>query len=177
MSHSLATHWPSTGVRVRNTGATVMNYGLAVIFLWFGGMKFTSYEAAGISPFIINSPLVGWWNTLLGVRGASDMLGVYEIVTGLLLAARFFVPWTAIVGAAMAVVTFLVTLSFFLTTPGVAAAQAGGFPAISADVGQFLLKDLGLLGISIWLLGDAIIESQTVSIGNQGSEQLKVQRQ
>lgn len=177
MSYSnLATRWPSTGLRVRIVGATVMNYGLAVIFLWFGGMKFTSYEASGISPFIVNSPLVGWWSTLLGVRGASDMLGVYEIVTGLLLAARLFVPWTAIVGAAMAVVTFLVTLSFFLTTPGVAAAQAGGFPAISADVGQFLLKDLGLLGISLWLLGDAMMASRSASTDNQAYGQLSAQR-
>jgi uncharacterized membrane protein YkgB len=158
---------PSTGLRVRNTGAAVMNYGLAVIFLWFGGMKFTGYEASGISPFIINSPLIGWLNTLLGVRGASDMLGVYEIITGLLLAARVFVPWAAIGGAMMAVVTFLITLSFFFTTPGVAAVQAGGLPAISADVGQFLLKDLGLLGISIWLLGDALMAREGSIIGNQ----------
>jgi len=167
MLGSLATRLPSTGLRVRNIGATVMNYGLAVIFLWFGGMKFTSYEASGISPFIINSPLVGWLNTLLGIRGASDMLGVYEIITGLFLAARVFVPWTAIGGATMAVVTFLITLSFFLTTPGVAALQAGGFPAISADVGQFLLKDLGLLGISIWLLGDALVAREDSRIGSQ----------
>ncbi len=158
---------PSTGLRVRNTGATVMNYGLAVIFLWFGGMKFTSYEASGISPFIVNSPLVGWLNTLLGIRGASDMLGVYEIITALFLIARVVVPWTAIGGATMAIVTFLITLSFFLTTPGVAALQAGGFPAISADVGQFLLKDLGLLGISIWLLGDALVAREGTRIGNQ----------
>lgn len=54
----------------------------------------------------------------------------------------------------MATLTFLVTLSFFLTTPGVAAPI--GFPAISGDVGQFLLKDAGLLGISVWLLGEAL---------------------
>lgn len=155
MSDAMA-HGSTIGLQVRAAGAVVMNYGLAVIFLWFGGMKFTSYEASGVAPFIMNSPLVGWWHALLGIQGASDMLGVYEIVTGLLLAARLFVPWTGILGGAMAVVTFLTTLSFFFTTPGVAAAQAGGFPAISADVGQFLLKDLGLLGISMWLLGDAL---------------------
>jgi hypothetical protein len=37
------------------------------------------------------------------------------------------------------------TLTFFLSTPGVAEATAGGFPAISAAPGQFLLKDLGWL--------------------------------
>ena len=41
------------------------------------------------------------------------------------------------------------TLTFFLSTPGVAEATAGGFPAISAAPGQFLLKDLVLLAASL----------------------------
>jgi reactive chlorine resistance protein C len=154
----------SAGLKIRSVGVLVMTFGLAVIFLWFGGMKFTSYEAGGIAPFIMNSPLVSWWHALLGVQGASDMLGVFEIATGLLLLARPILPRAAIVGGAMATLTFIITLSFFITTPGVAAPQAGGFPAISADVGQFLLKDLGLLGISIWLLGDALAAARRASL-------------
>jgi hypothetical protein len=46
----------------------------------------------------------------------------------------------------------LITLTFFLSTPGVAEATAGGFPAISAAPGQFLLKDLVLLAASLSLL-------------------------
>ena len=45
----------------------------------------------------------------------------------------------------MSAATYLITLTFFLSTPGVAEATAGGFPAISAAPGQFLLKDLVLL--------------------------------
>ncbi len=56
----------------------------------------------------------------------------------------------------MAAFAFLITLSFFLSTPGVAEPLAGGFPAISADTGQFLLKDIGLLGAAIWLSGEAL---------------------
>lgn len=48
--------------------------------------------------------------------------------------------------------TFLLTCSFFLSTPGVAEPMAGGFPAISAGTGQFLLKDLVLLAASTCLL-------------------------
>jgi uncharacterized membrane protein YkgB len=46
-------------------------------------------------------------------------------------------------------------LSFLVTTPGVWAASAGGFPALSGSPGQFLIKDLALLGISLWSLGEA----------------------
>jgi uncharacterized membrane protein YkgB len=52
----------------------------------------------------------------------------------------------------MSAATYLITLTFFLSTPGVAEATAGGFPAISALPGQFLLKDLVLLAASLCLL-------------------------
>jgi uncharacterized membrane protein YkgB len=41
-----------------------------IIFLWFGGMKFTSYEASGIAAFITHSPLMSWLKHS-GVRGTS----------------------------------------------------------------------------------------------------------
>ena len=49
----------------------------------------------------------------------------------------------------------LTTLSFLVTTPGVWESSLGGFPALSALPGQFLIKDLALLGISLWTLGEA----------------------
>jgi hypothetical protein len=70
--------------------------------------------------------------------------------------------WSA-VGSAMAILLFLGTLSFLFTTPGVTA--AGGFPVLSVLPGQFLLKDLVLLGASLWTLGDSLaaIKSRTQS--------------
>jgi uncharacterized membrane protein YkgB len=46
-----------------------------------------------------------------------------------------------------------------LSTPGVAEATAGGFPAISAVPGQFLLKDLVLLAASLSLLSASVKDS------------------
>jgi len=146
----------TAAVQVGWLAAGVMRYGLVLIFLWFGCMKFTSYEATGVAPLIANSPLVGWWHTLLGIQGASTMLGVIEITTGVLLAARIPWPLLSAAGGAMAAFAFLITLSFFLSTPGVAEPLAGGLPAISAETGQFLLKDIGLLGAAIWLSGEAL---------------------
>ncbi|MBR8460425.1 YkgB family protein [Burkholderia dolosa] len=130
----------------------LLRWALVVIFLWFGAMKFTAYEANGIAPFIVNSPLMSWLNTLLGVRGASDVIGVLELSTAAALIAGAFQPVFSALGAAMSAATYLVTLTFFLSTPGVAEATAGGFPAISAVPGQFLIKDLVLLAASLCLL-------------------------
>ncbi len=148
-----------TGERVETIGVIVMRCGLALIFLWFGAMKFTSYEAVGIAPFVSNSPLVGWWHAVLGIQGTSDMLGIFEIATGMLLVAGLKNPWLSVLGGAMGVITFLTTLSFLFTTPGVAEPLAGGFPALSAAPGQFLLKDVGLLGISVFVLGASLMRA------------------
>ncbi len=145
-----------TGVTVMSIGARALYIALAIIFLWVGAMKFTDYEASGIAGFVMNSPIVGWWHALLGVKGTSIMLGIYEIITGLLLAARVVSPTWSAVGALMSVVTYLITLSFMLTTPGVSEPLAGGFPALSAFPGQFLAKDIALLAISVYCLGESL---------------------
>jgi uncharacterized membrane protein YkgB len=58
-------------------------------------------------------------------------------------------------GSAVAVLMFLTTLSFLFSTPGWEP-SLGGFPALSGAVGQFLLKDVVLLGAAIWSLGEAL---------------------
>jgi reactive chlorine resistance protein C len=59
------------------------------------------------------------------------------------------------VGSVLAVGMFLTTLSFMLTTPGVWEATEGGFPALSVVPGQFVLKDVVLLGAALWSFGEA----------------------
>lgn len=129
-----------------------LRWTLVIVFLWFGGMKFTAYEASGIAPFIANSPIMSWLHTLFGVQGASYVIGVLELSTAGALILGRFLPIFSALGAAMSAATYLITLTFFFSTPGVAEATAGGFPAISAMPGQFLLKDLVLLGASVSLL-------------------------
>jgi uncharacterized membrane protein YkgB len=131
---------------------SLLRWALVVIFLWFGGMKFTAYEANGIAPFIVNSPIMSWLHALFGVQGASYVIGVLELSTAAALILGAFQPIFSALGAAMSAATYLITLTFFLSTPGVAEATAGGFPAISAAPGQFLLKDLVLLAASLSLL-------------------------
>jgi uncharacterized membrane protein YkgB len=123
-------------------------------------MKFTAYEAEGISPFVAHSPLMSWVYGFMSVRGFSAVLGVVEVGIALLIAARPFWPRASALGSALAVGMFLTTLNFLVTTPGVWEPSAGGFPALSALPGQFLIKDLALLGIALWTLGEAWKASQ-----------------
>lgn len=130
----------------------MLRWSLVVIFLWFGGMKFTTYEANAIAPFIANSPIMSWLHALLGVQWTSYVIGVLELSTAAALILGAIRPIFSALGAAMSTATYLITLTFFLSTPGVAEMTTGGFPAIAAMPGQFLLKDLVLLAASVSLL-------------------------
>jgi uncharacterized membrane protein YkgB len=145
----------SLSSRVEAVGRALARYGLVVVVAWIGLMKFTAYEAEGIRLYVNNSPLMSWVYGFLSVRGFSAALGVVEVVTALLIAARPLSPRAAALGSALAVGMFLTTLSFLVTTPGVWEPSAGGFPALSGKPGQFLIKDLALLGIALWSLGEA----------------------
>ena len=70
--------------RVEAAGRGLARYGLAVVVAWIGLMKFTAYEAEGISPFVAHSPLMSWVYGLMSVRGFSAVLGVVEVAIAIL---------------------------------------------------------------------------------------------
>ena len=141
-------------------GTHLTRYGLVVVLLWIGGMKFTAYEAEGIKLMVANSPLMGWAYTAMSVTAFASLLGVIEIAIGLLIASRPIWPAGSAVGSGLAAGMFLTTLSFLVTTPGWEP-SLGGFPALSAMPGQFVLKDIVLLGVALWSAGEALAASST----------------
>jgi uncharacterized membrane protein YkgB len=142
-------------LRIAEIGSCVIRYGLAVVIGWIGLMKFTGYEAQGIQPFVAHSPLMGWIYNFLTVRQFSDALGIVEVSIAILIALRSWWPKASAIASAAAMLMFLTTLSFLFSTPGWEP-SLGGFPALSAGVGQFLLKDLVLFGVATWLLGESL---------------------
>jgi uncharacterized membrane protein YkgB len=139
-------------------GRFLLRYGLVLILLWIGGMKFTAYEAEGIRPLVETSPLMSWLYSFLSLQGVSNLLGVTEITIAVLIALRPVAPRLCAVGSALAIPMFLTTLSFLFSLPGWEA-SLGGFPALSGS-GGFLLKDILLLGVAVWSLGEALSASQ-----------------
>lgn len=136
-------------------GALAARYGLVIVIGWIGALKFTDYEAHGIQPLVANSPFMTWVYGIFSVTAFSTVLGVVEIATALLLAVKPWWPKVSVAGSVMAVGLFLATISFLVTTPGIWEASAGGFPALSST-GQFLIKDVALIGLAAWTLGDAL---------------------
>lgn len=146
--------YQNVGQKVQALGAHVIRYGLALVILWIGLMKFTNYEAMGIQPLVARSPLLGWMYSFLSVREFSAGLGIVECTIAALITLRPWSPRASAAGSALAVFMFLTTLSFLFSTPGWEP-SLGGIPALSSSVGQFLIKDVVLLGAAIWTCGEA----------------------
>lgn len=147
------------GAQLETSSSIVLRYGLVLVLAWIGAMKFTAYEAEGISPFVSNSPLFSWTYPVFGQQGMSNILGVVEIAIALLIASRLWSPAASCVGSLLASGMFVSTLSFLITTPQ-AWLDGTGFPAMAVP-GQFLLKDVVLLGASLWSASDAWRGMQT----------------
>ena len=150
--------------RVAPVGEVAVRYALVLVISWIGALKFTDYEANLIQPLVANSPFMGWVYDVVSVTTFSAVLGVVELTAAALIAIKPWAPRASVVGSLMAIGMFVATLSFMLTTPGVVAPEAGGFPVLSL-VGSFLVKDVVLLAAALWTLGDAVrtLRSQPLS--------------
>lgn len=140
--------------RVQAAGQFLLRYGLVLVLVWIGAMKFTAYEAAGIQPLVSSSPFMSWMYRFLSIQGVSNLIGIAELLTAALIALRLLSARLSALGSALAALTFLTTLSFLFTLPGWES-TLGGFPALSGS-GGFLLKDVILLGAAVMTLGESL---------------------
>ena len=134
-------------------GQLISRYGLVVVLAWIGYGKYVKMESRVL---IEHSPFMSWIYDVFSVTTVARGLGTMEIVAALLIALRPVWPRASAAGSALAVLLLVGTLSFLFTTPGVVASHAGGLPVLSALPGQFLLKDLVLIGVAVWTLGDSL---------------------
>ncbi|WP_101951456.1 DUF417 family protein [Mycobacterium sp. 3519A] len=136
-----------------DAGQLITRYGLVVVLAWIGFGKYLKMDAKVL---IQHSPLMSWIFDFLSPVAVARGLGTMEIVAAVLIAVGPRWPRAAFVGSALAVVLFVGTLSFLFSTPGVVVGHLAGVPVLSAQPGQFLLKDLVLIGVAIWTLGDSL---------------------
>jgi uncharacterized membrane protein YkgB len=134
--------------RLQRAGLATLRYGLVFLLLMWGAFKFAAFEAEGIRPLIEHSPFLSWMYAVMNVRTASACVGVVEIATGLVIASRRWFPQASGLASLLASGIFLVTLSFLATTPGVLEP--------TSETGGFLMKDLLLLGASLFTAGEAL---------------------
>lgn len=166
----------------QQAGIQLIRVAILIIFVWIGGLKFWNYEAEGIVPFVANSPFMSFFYTRKAPEykayklkeGESDAakqqwheenrtyifsrgLGVLIMAIGVLVFLGIFSPGTGLVGAVLAIVMTVGTLSFLVTTPEVWVPDLGsgehGFPLLTG-AGRLVIKDTAILAGALVVLSD-----------------------
>ena len=143
---------------------------MVLIFVLFGYQKWFEYEVQTLVPFINNGPLTFWMYPVFGLHGASYFLGVSEWLTAALLIWGYWNPRAGALGACLSVGTFVTTCAIIPFMPDGWDAAAG-FPAMKGNV-AFLMKDVVLLAVSIYLLKQDLARASPPEAGRRQVRQV-----
>jgi uncharacterized membrane protein YkgB len=91
----------------------------------------------------------------MSVGQFAALLGVVGTVSGVLIATLPVWLLGSATGSGLAAGMSLTRLTFLITTPGWEL-SLGDFPVLSGPVGQFLIKDVVLLGAALYTAGEAL---------------------
>lgn len=163
-------------------GKKVIRFGIVIIFLWIGGLKFFTYEADGVVPFVANSPFMSFfynhpgeykkhmnkegelvpanhqWNIENNTYGFAQGLGAFLVLLAVLVALHKVAPLPSMIGSILVFIVTLGTLSFLVTTPESwvphLTDHQWGFPYLSGR-GRLVIKDIAILGGAIITMSDS----------------------
>ena len=164
-------------------GINLIRVAILIIFVWIGGLKFWNYEAEGIVPFVANIPFMSFfynkpapeykeyklkegefneskhkWHEENNTYGFSHGLGILIMSIGILTFLGVFFPKIGLIGASLAIIMTIGTLSFLVTTPEVWVPNLGsgeyGFPLLSG-AGRLVIKDTAIIAGALVVLSDS----------------------
>ncbi|MCP9611644.1 DUF417 family protein [Coprobacter tertius] len=168
---------------LQKVGINLIRVAILIIFVWIGGLKFWNYEAEGIVPFVANSPFMNFfytqkapdyksyklkegeydavkqaWHKKNNTYGFSKGLGILIMGIGIFVFLGIIWPKIGMVGAVLAIIMTVGTLSFLVTTPEVWVPDLGsgeyGFPLLSG-AGRLVIKDTAILAGVLVVLSDS----------------------
>ena len=138
--NSLFTAFLTIAASTQKLGINLIRVAILVIFVWIGGLKFWNYEAEGIVPFVANSPFMSFfytksapeykeyklkegefdeakhqWHEENNTYGFSHGLGILIMTIGILTFLGIFSPKIGLIGAGLAIIMTLGTLSLLVS--------------------------------------------------------------
>jgi uncharacterized membrane protein YkgB len=138
---------------------------MVIVYFFFAYQKWFAYEAQVLIPYISHGPLIFWMYPVFGIRGASWVLGAVESTIFVLLLIGFWNKKLGLLGAAGSTIAFVCTVTIIPFMPGGWEASAGGFPAMVGP-NAFLMKDVVLLGVSLYLLKQDAIRVRQAALSD-----------
>lgn len=143
-----------------NLGVNLSRIGVGIVLLFIGMYKFTDVEANNIFVDVSNSPILSWmYKVSDGDKyPVSCFIGGIEIVVALLIFFSFKNQKAALMGGILGTITFLITLSFYFTTPSPEGMMGLKHFVMIEDwcfsPNPFILKDIVFLGVCLQLAVD-----------------------
>ncbi|TAJ15136.1 DUF417 family protein [Marinilabiliaceae bacterium JC017] len=135
-------------------GIFLLRYGLAIVLIWSGLLKFKDAEANYLRDVVANSSLFSWILKYITIYAFAQILAYLQIIAGVLIALKPVAKKLSFWGGIIAVLFMLISVSMLFTSSYVW--QSGyGFPELS-KFGQSILKDTILLGAAAWCAGDSL---------------------
>jgi uncharacterized membrane protein YkgB len=149
--NSLAEVLAKSGLLKKDLDYNLLRTVMVIIFAWFGYDKWFQSEITALAPLISHGPFIFWTIPVLGIHGTAILLGAAEWTFGSLIFLGFWNKKLGMLGAIGSIATFISTLTILPFVPDGWDVGAGGFPAMAMNA-AFLLKDLVLLAVSVYLL-------------------------
>ncbi|MCX6182517.1 MAG: DUF417 family protein [Bacteroidetes bacterium] len=135
---------------MRDLGVNISRIGVGIVLFAIGLYKFTAVEADAIFADVSNSPILSWLYKVGdgSHQFVSNLIGAMEILIALLIFFGFKNQKAALLGGILGTITFLITLSFFFTSP-----SENVFTMVDwcPTPNGFILKDIVFLGVCLQL--------------------------
>lgn len=135
-------------------GQFLLRYGLGIVLIWLGIMKFRNSEAIHIEQAMAETILFKWMLKYITIYAFSQIIAWIQIIAGLFIMLQPVSKKMAAWGGALAMIVFLAGILVFISS-GIIWQTGYGFPELSR-AGHSFLKDFILFGAAAWCWSDSL---------------------
>jgi len=135
-------------------GQFLLRYGLGIVLIWLGIMKFKNLEADYIQEAMAHSILFKWLLKYFTIYAFTQIIAWIQIVAGVLIILKPVSARLSRWGGVLAMLIFLAGILVFFSSE-IVWLKGYGFPELSR-AGQGLIKDFILFGAAAWCFSDSL---------------------
>ncbi len=132
----------------------LLRYGLGIVLIWLGIMKFRNSEADHIELAMTHTIIFKWLLKYITIYTFTLIIAWVQIIAGLFIMLKPASKRLAAWGGALAMIVFLAGILVFISS-GIVWEAGYGFPELSRT-GHSLLKDFILFGAAAWCWSDSL---------------------
>ncbi len=138
---------------LKTLGVFILRYGLGIVIIWLGFLKFKNSEAE-YTHQLISGGYMAWILKYITPYALNQIVAYLQILIGVFIMLKAVSKPLSFWGGVAAAIIFLFSISLLFTS-NVVWQMGYGFPELS-KIGQTILKDLVLFGAAAWCVGDSM---------------------